>query len=213
MRFIKWCVVACGVSILAVAGAVFVGRQQIPALVAALHLDTCKMPCWIGITPGKTTRGDARRIIQETYQRAGYTLRVLDVAHISVTLTGTAEMFDIALETYGTPADDSRIRQILLTPNQPHSALVGNIFVLVGTAPEDVRLSQLGGAAIRYRESKIFLGVGPTIACDAVSFYQPFSALLLTDSYNAGEITWHAEPKDWRGFDYCYSFQHHPIPE
>src|SRR5260370_16815481 len=45
-----------------------IARAQPPsARVAMLHLDDCQLPCWIGITPGKTTVGEAKRRIQEVF--------------------------------------------------------------------------------------------------------------------------------------------------
>jgi hypothetical protein len=32
-----------------------------------LHLSDCKLPCWVGIIPGKTTFGEARMLIEQTY--------------------------------------------------------------------------------------------------------------------------------------------------
>ncbi len=43
----------------------------LPEEVAFLHLgDMCKLPCWIGITPGKTTIEEARVIVTSVYGKS-----------------------------------------------------------------------------------------------------------------------------------------------
>ncbi|MEO8609885.1 MAG: hypothetical protein ABI690_18475 [Chloroflexota bacterium] len=37
-----------------------------------LHLVDCKLPCWIGIIPGKTTISEARMLIENTYPDEAY---------------------------------------------------------------------------------------------------------------------------------------------
>lgn len=42
----------------------------LPEEVAALHLDDgCERPCWLGITPGKTTFAEAQKIISDVYHQ------------------------------------------------------------------------------------------------------------------------------------------------
>src|SRR5262245_25696811 len=48
--------------------AITLGTQQpLPAKLAMLHFDICAAPCWIGITPGKTTVGEATAIIASKF--------------------------------------------------------------------------------------------------------------------------------------------------
>jgi hypothetical protein len=45
-----------------------IGREQPPPLtLAQLHLDDCKLPCWLGITPGETTFDDAVKRVTSAY--------------------------------------------------------------------------------------------------------------------------------------------------
>lgn len=45
-----------------------VARAQAPSdRVAMLHLEECQLPCWIGITPGKTTVGEAKQRLQAVF--------------------------------------------------------------------------------------------------------------------------------------------------
>jgi len=54
---------------LSISAAMLIGRAQpLPERVALLHLnDMCKLPCWIGITPGVTTLNDAVTRIKDVY--------------------------------------------------------------------------------------------------------------------------------------------------
>ena len=69
----KWLWYRCSVmsmlSVLVVSAAVVFGRMQpLPEQLTALHLgDMCDLPCWIGITPGKTRVGEAQQIIANVY--------------------------------------------------------------------------------------------------------------------------------------------------
>ena len=71
--FIKRIMLLCFAVILALSAAVFVGRQKpLPAAFAIYHLSDCKLPCWIGIIPGKTSLGEALARIDSTYCLARY---------------------------------------------------------------------------------------------------------------------------------------------
>src|SRR5260221_313535 len=42
-------------------------RQSISPRMAMLHLRDCQLPCWIGIVPGKTTIGEALKLVKQVY--------------------------------------------------------------------------------------------------------------------------------------------------
>jgi len=52
-----------------ISGSVLIGHvQPLPEPIAVLHLnEMCALPCWIGITPGKTRLGEARQIVADVY--------------------------------------------------------------------------------------------------------------------------------------------------
>ncbi len=53
-----------------VQGAILIGRQVRGATHAFLGLDTCRLPCWNGISLGETTIREAREIITKTYGKS-----------------------------------------------------------------------------------------------------------------------------------------------
>jgi len=56
------------VFVLMTGATLLVARAQPPTdRVAMLHLDECHLPCWIGITPGKTTVAEAKQRLQEVF--------------------------------------------------------------------------------------------------------------------------------------------------
>ena len=69
MRWLRYPIALTVVLTLAISAAMLIGRAQpLPERVALLHLnDMCKLPCWIGITPGVTTIYEARAIVQQVY--------------------------------------------------------------------------------------------------------------------------------------------------
>src|SRR5262245_2523582 len=54
---------------LVTSAAMLIGHEQpVPEQVSMLHLgEMCQLPCWIGITPGKTRVSEARLIIAQIY--------------------------------------------------------------------------------------------------------------------------------------------------
>ena len=42
-----------------------------PSSLQALHLDACQLPCWVGITPGKTTLDEARELFKSAFSPIG----------------------------------------------------------------------------------------------------------------------------------------------
>ena len=44
--------------------------QPLPEALEALHLTDCKLPCWLGITPGKTTFAEAVQKVIRVYPQA-----------------------------------------------------------------------------------------------------------------------------------------------
>ena len=69
MRWLRYPIALTVVLTLAISAAMLIGRAQpLPERVALLHLnDLCKLPCWIGITPGVTTLDDAIARVKDVY--------------------------------------------------------------------------------------------------------------------------------------------------
>jgi len=69
MRWLRYPAALSVALTLSISAAMLIGRAQpLPERVALLHLnDLCKLPCWIGITPGVTTYEQARAIVRNVY--------------------------------------------------------------------------------------------------------------------------------------------------
>ena len=69
MRWLRYPAALTVALALSISAAMLIGRAQpLPERVALLHLnDMCKLPCWIGITPGVTTLNDAVTRIKDVY--------------------------------------------------------------------------------------------------------------------------------------------------
>jgi len=70
MRYLRYPFALTLLLTAAITGALLIGRAQpLPDRVAVLHLnDMCKLPCWLGITPGVTTLGEAEKLVQSVYK-------------------------------------------------------------------------------------------------------------------------------------------------
>lgn len=67
-RLIKAVIWSLSILTVLISAAIFIGRQHPPAAyVAWLHLTDCKLPCWLGIVPGKTTLAEARTRIFKAF--------------------------------------------------------------------------------------------------------------------------------------------------
>jgi hypothetical protein len=108
---------------LTVSSVILIGRAQpIPERVAALHLgDMCALPCWIGITPGKTTVEQAKQIIAQVYSQAQIMAAAPNLQ--VVTLPG-GEFFAIEFNII-TP-DDPVVQHIAIVL-PPRSIRVGDV--------------------------------------------------------------------------------------
>jgi len=211
MRLIKWCVMVCVVAVLAVGGAILVGRgQPTPALITALHLEQCELPCWIGIVPRKTTWKDAKQIIRKVYSESMYAVEMLDASRISITLKGTSESVEVNVATAPLGDENAPISALLLTIAgvAADNQRVGDIVWRLGI-PEDVILaSSLENPPhpiARFRDKIVLLSPEEVLSCGTVPFYVRHYSILLIGKDT--KMLWTSMPEHWRGFGYCYRFQ------
>ena len=93
-------------------GATFlIGRQQPTSrLMSALRFMDCAPPCWIGITPGKTSLKTARdRIVQTFPELQGYHVTITDAPPPNsqwLTLEKTDQPFGLIWIIFDAPSDD-----------------------------------------------------------------------------------------------------------
>jgi hypothetical protein len=110
--------------LIACAGAVCLPRLTLRDSIAILRLRDCTLPCWIGIIPGQTTIGQARKLIQDTYGREfdveivetnkDYTLAYV----LRVSAKDRSNFMLVALNNWATEmqGDDSVVQEIELYP-------------------------------------------------------------------------------------------------
>ena len=141
----------------AITGALLIGRAQpLPDRVAVLHLnDMCKLPCWIGITPGVTTLGEAEKLVQSVYKI------LLETEDVNSTyglrdhlITGS---FDVTLATNDFVDDSSQalISRIMLAPSNSN-LMIGDLQSTLG-APEQIAFDDgfFGNVTMRYHAIKV----------------------------------------------------------
>jgi hypothetical protein len=77
MRRIVFCSAVVGlIHFLIISGVVIAARQQpLPQRLALFHLNDCKLPCWIGITPGLTSVKTAEELLKNTFSAPLYKVR------------------------------------------------------------------------------------------------------------------------------------------
>ena len=57
-----------------------IGQAQPPPALQELHLTDCQLPCWSGITPGKTTFAEALQQLKAIYPQAAVTINPAQAA-------------------------------------------------------------------------------------------------------------------------------------
>src|SRR5258708_6598009 len=71
MRFVIRLMILWGLVLIACVCVVYMPRlEKQYDTTSTLSLNDCTLPCWIGIVPGQTTIGQARKLIQDRYSHA-----------------------------------------------------------------------------------------------------------------------------------------------
>jgi hypothetical protein len=185
-----------------------IARQQ-PAdnVVTRLHLKDCKLPCWIGIVPDKTTLDEALKKILNVYGQS-YDVRIDD---------NSAEFGEVYVSIVG-PGGNRIFISLIVSSEQPyiiqtieflHSDLptVPQLLETLGSpskvkmpAPEgDPSLFYLSYGTNTY---DVVLGVSPD-AKTALGWNSPINSLFIADypSPSLSECLWdHLQVQSWKGF-------------
>jgi hypothetical protein len=98
--------------------------QPLPQAMTELHLDECALPCWIGITPGKTTFDDALDRLSESHPMNVFVRGSLIYADYQA----NAPIGQISLQAW-----NGVINLIHLTPGRDANLALGDIVQRFGT--------------------------------------------------------------------------------
>jgi hypothetical protein len=104
--------------------------------VALLHLgDYCALPCWIGITPGKTTFGEALQRINEVYGNLSDFSLTRDEYHYIFSIDGIRFDLNSMNQPDGNAHIDSVLHEINISSTFYHPKLIkaGELFDIFGT--------------------------------------------------------------------------------
>ncbi len=113
-----------------------------------LHLDDCQLPCWIGITPGKTTVGEAKRRIQEVFGDS--LVFTLDDARqhwtdVLITLPDSSRHFNVSIgdgQPRNNTLESSIVTAIAIYPNGTYpdneQTSIGELYPVLGSPAYEV---------------------------------------------------------------------------
>lgn len=141
MRHLKYPAALIALFALAISIASAIGRTQaIPERIALLHLgDMCELPCWIGITPGKTMIGEAQQIMEKVYSiEKGYQIEY-NLDYIRIKKANVSWRLHYAVVTASTN-DTGTIRSISLYP--PNGVQMADVISVLGN-PDKINLNYL----------------------------------------------------------------------
>src|SRR5258708_8351111 len=204
IRFARWFLILLGVVGLATGAVVLIGRQQPPpSSVILLHLDECRLPCWIGIVPGETTVSEAGRYIQAVYgSQAGIELVGNDTQY-SIRDTVHGSEFIVALYTeLDVKMAHEVIKTIWLgTLNKGYGPRVAELYSVIGEPGAIISGDlDLNSSSLSYFDQHMTLNFGFT-GCSTI-MNQVVGSIILADS-KMGRDKFASRLRPWRGFTRC----------
>lgn len=177
------------------------GRLPFHSSVDFLHLTDCELPCWIGITPGKTTIREARDQIYNTY---GTNTLTEDSQHSShLTLQSDTARLEIYLNDGEARQDDTVYTiELVIDRNQAtyadfQRALGRPAFVAFPGRQGTIYPEML------YPQRNIQIGFSRAVnfntICSGVSIRQSINGLIIFNRMPS-----YPNLVQWRGFRPCY---------
>ncbi len=188
-------------------------QQPLSNWLTLLHLTECELPCWIGITPGETTVGEAQKQIAATYGDSSlYILNMEENLPAVVTYKPTGYQLNIAFHSdTGEITAASIVREIYLQPfirldGTINSPPISSLQSILGN-PEMVRLAsgdETPTITLIYEGGLVHEYVNDS-ECDKILPNQQLISIVLFDQIPVG-WAWLSDPQEWHGFSYCYNF-------
>lgn len=225
MRGLRWLIVRTliivVVAVVAITGAIFIGRQQpTPDNLALLHLTDCELPCWIGIVPGKTTLAEAEARIRQVYGNApGYVLQQDDDEHfVLINQKRDDDGIEIGLHECDSRATQSTCVEIDLSQSMPTGdpdldlPQVGSLISLVGRPSQAVLYDVEGDSHVSLLFEKYHLDLvlrygdcGSSTLDERISIGQNTTALEINSQVSGKANPFYFSSLPWRGFpSSCY---------
>lgn len=182
------------------------GQQPVSETIGILRLDVCALPCWIGIVPGKTTRSEAKELVENIYGDDRYSVQIMGDSYVRVLLNGTLDSLDVKFVPASYNDPESPIVGITLVPDFRTATRirpsVGEIVSSIGS-PEDIS-AQINFSnytpLMRFNRRRIYLELQTTV-CNKFSSNQQVAAIRLYDP--PPNYLWITEPSKWLGFGRC----------
>ncbi len=199
--------------------AIVIGRQhQLSEKLTDLHLNECKLPCWIGIIPGKTTIAEASKYILDTYgsNSSNYAVEFTHDPVWRFMITNKTDGLRIRVslnELAGQPAN-AMVNEIyiIFDKNSGYDIVYGDLYSVVGY-PTDVILSAPDDApypVIRYNDQQVHVSLDVITQKNMCAQLSPERRVDFITIYNHlpqfGDYAWVSKSVPWKGFMSCYYF-------
>lgn len=179
----------------------FVGYQQPPSeWMSFLHLNDCELPCWIGITPGKTTLAEAQQQLTNVYGDTSlYQLTGSDGHNYK--LISTVQRLELVVGIQSGIESQPIIQYITLDPQKNSTdgqPTLADLYNFWGT-PDSIPLSAGKPTPNLYFKHQSIMVVTERLTCDKFIPTQPIQEIVLIFPYR--ELASEA----WHGFQRCYN--------
>jgi hypothetical protein len=203
-RLILWIIGLIAIFSLTALIPILIGRRQpLPERVAMLHLTDCELPCWIGNVPGKTTVGEARDRVRQTYPHLEFTY-FTDERGLYV-FGMDSERFEVQFGVKYEATSNAVVENIWLYPKRYPSVSLGELYSILGPpdmiwpAPENQMTAYLSS-----RKPHVFIGIH-RVACGKVTPSQEVHSIPLDARFSFDNLLLSFYPQPWRGFRTCYN--------
>jgi hypothetical protein len=217
MRLLKWCLLLCCVFTIGIGITLLLGRQQpVPANIAALQLDACELPCWIGIVPGESLVGDAKTQIQQVFgNQPDYQILEHNQFSIDILNTVSGDLINIYIGPVTRDDFDRSIVYVLTILFRPSanfdtSLIAGEVFNLIGHPTSIGQSPTMNASApvLFLKSNRVVLYLEEYFSiCRKISITDSVNFLYLSSEPPSDEVLAALFQKRWAGFKSCYDFR------
>jgi hypothetical protein len=209
----RWCLIVAALNAV-VLGSILVlsfGQRKTASPIDIFHFNEfCKLPCWIGITPGETSIEDAVKIALAQYRSEGYYAFQRDKDWIIIEDVLNKRCFDIQFTFVYSDVD--RVEEVVIVPcdRTVHPLFTLSEFMLAVKVPSSLVNY---GYSVLFKTEEIELYTGDqhvkandALTCVPITFNLQLYAMVLEQSSRLAESRF-SEQQQWQGFQPCYKFQ------
>lgn len=210
LKLIKYCLLLCFIFSLAASLCLVIGHH-LPSQLSILRFPDCDLPCWIGITPGKTTIAEAKELVTHIYGNISeYSLAFReDVWEITDNMS--RDRIKIVISPFVDQPDFVIDDLVIVYASSSGSGIpYGDLYAVLGP-PTEILLSSPDNAPypiFRYKTQRIHVALDLVVMKGQCGQFAPSTPVSYFSIHSSPPLNyaWVSDPLPWRGFRHCYQF-------